>query len=163
LTDRHHWNAQLSTVCIDFAMLQELYQPSDRTSAVVLPANEFLDERCFDDERTAAGAFIRKHFSSQESNALRDLVHRELAQHNYESVATDKGITKKSYDIGTCVYLEQPLGHRVRIIFAAIASDREPRGLRADLSTIFKAVEEIKVQNRQSATGNSFRAAVGIR
>jgi len=85
---------------------------------------------------------------------LRDLVHRELAQHNYESIANSKGITKKRYDIGTCVYLEQPLGHAVRIIFAAIASDREPRGMRADLSTIFKAVEEIKckVANERLAT-----------
>src|SRR5258708_17687033 len=43
-----------SKLCIDFGLLQDLYSPLDQTSVVVLPANEFFDESCFSDERSAA-------------------------------------------------------------------------------------------------------------
>ncbi|HKN17495.1 MAG TPA: macro domain-containing protein [Candidatus Sulfotelmatobacter sp.] len=133
-----------SKLCVDFGMIQELYDPSDKRSAVVLPANEFFDDRCFTDERTAAGSFTQKYFSSEGVGRLRELVHRQLDGHTTESISVGSGEAKKSYGIGTCVYLGQPLGQPVRMIFAAIASDRPPHGLRAELSTVFRVTEEIK-------------------
>jgi len=133
-----------STLSVDFGLLQDLYNPLDIGSVAVLPANEFFDERCFRDERTAAGSFVGKYFSSQGANDLRDLVHCELDKRGYEHPAGDPATAKHSYGVGTCVYLGQPLGQPVRIIFAAGASDRQPHGLRVDLSTVFKVVEEIK-------------------
>ena len=133
-----------SKLCVDFGLLQELYSPLDQTSAVVLPANEFFDERCFSDERTAAGSFAGRYFSKQGIDDLKDLVHRELAGHPSEIVSTAQGQSRKSYGVGTCVYLGHPLTQSVRIIFAAIASDRAPHGLRVDLSTVFRTVEDVK-------------------
>jgi hypothetical protein len=133
-----------SSLSVEFGLLQELYQPSNRASAVVLPANEFFDERCFSDDRTAAGAFIGKYFSPRGASDLRDLVHLQLSGHASQSVPSGAGTSKQSYGVGTCVYLGQPLGQPVRMIFAAVASDRPPHGLKTDLSTIFKAVEEAK-------------------
>lgn len=133
-----------SKICVDFGLLQELYQPSDRTSVVVLPANELFDKRCFSDERTAAGAFILRYFSAQGSEQLRQLVHEALGARTFELIETASGTTEKAYGVGTCVYLGEPLAQPVRLIFAAVASDRPPHGLRTDLSTIFKAVEEAK-------------------
>jgi hypothetical protein len=49
-----------------------------------------------------------------------------------------------SFGVGTCVYLDRPLGSKYRLIFAAVASDRPPDGLRTDLSTIFKVIERIR-------------------
>lgn len=124
---------------IDFGALQDLYQPSDRNCAAVLPANEFFDDRCFNDERTAAGAFIRRHFAGPDVGRLHVYVHGELKSHEPAHIEE-----KLSYGVGTCVYVGEASGWPARAIFAAIATDRQPHGLRADLGTIFKAVEEIK-------------------
>jgi hypothetical protein len=130
-----------SKLGVCFGELQDLYDPSDQSSVVVLPANEFFDERCFHDARTSAGAFVGKYFP-QEANALKELVHRELtANHSRDAAIIGE---KKSYGIGTCVFLSNPLGRSVRIIFAAVATDRVAHGLRTDLSTVFKVVEEVK-------------------
>jgi hypothetical protein len=124
---------------IDFGALQDLYQPSDRNGVAVLPANEFFDDRCFNDERTAAGAFVRKHFSGLDVSRLHGYVHGELKNRKSSHVEG-----KLSYGVGTCVYVGETSGWLARAIFAAIATDRQPHGLRAELGTIFKAVEEIK-------------------
>ena len=42
------------------------------------------------------------------------------------------------------MYLDQPLGSKFRLIFAAVATDRAPDGLRTDLSTIFQVIERIR-------------------
>ncbi len=136
-----------SDLAVDFVLLQNLYQPSDRGSVAILPANEFFDERCFGDEHTAAGSFVAKYFPTQ-AKELRNLVHRELKENLHQSISFGPDITKQSYGVGTCVYLGQPLAQAVRIIFAAVASDRLPYGLRTDLSIIFKAVEEIKCNSQ---------------
>lgn len=124
---------------VQFGVLQELYQPADQLSVAVLPANEFFDERCFHDSHTAAGAFVAKFFP-QQASGLRDLVLRELARKSTETAIDGR----RSYGVGTCVYLPTPLGREMRLIFASVASDRAPHGLRTDLATIFKVVEEVK-------------------
>jgi hypothetical protein len=114
----------------------------DPLSVVVLPANEFFDERCFEDVRTAAGAFVTRHFPNQGSE-LQQAVRRQLGD-PVELVEKPGRTPLPSFGIGTCVYLDRPLGSKLRLIFAAVASDRPPDGLRTDLSTIFKVVEKIR-------------------
>jgi hypothetical protein len=130
-----------SELSVCFGALQDLYDSSDLSNVVVLPADEFFGERCFRDEGTSAGAFISKHFP-QDANALKKLVDRELSLNHSHAVAMIGD--KKSYGVGTCVFLSNPLGRPVRIIFAAVSTDREPHGLRTELSTVFRVVEEIK-------------------
>ena len=131
-------------IMVDFGLLQKLYKNADRGSVAVLPANEFYDDRCFNDERTVAGAFIREYFSIQQASSLRSLVGQKLLTHAAEMVEREEGRLEKSYGVGTCVYLEQPLGTPQRMIFAAVATDRPRQGLRTDLGTIFRAIEEIR-------------------
>ena len=130
-----------SELAVCFGALQDLYDPSDQDTVVVLPANEFFDERCFHDGQTAAGAFIGKYFA-QEASALKELVYWELTLRHSSDLAAIGD--RKSYGVGTCVYLSNPLGRPVRVIFAAVATDRVPHGLRTDLATVFKVVEEVK-------------------
>jgi hypothetical protein len=112
------------------------------SSVVVLPANEFLDERCFQDARTAAGAFVARHFPNQ-SGELQQAVRGRLGD-PLEFVERSGRPPAPSFGIGTCVYLDRPLGSNLRIIFAAVASDRPPDGLQTDLSTIFKVIERVR-------------------
>jgi hypothetical protein len=132
-----------SSLHVDFGSLQMLYSGDNSGSVVVLPANDFFDDRCFNDGRTAAGAFIQKHFPPGAAVGLRELVHAELTGKPYESIGA-AGESRRSYQAGTCVFLREPCGRPVLIIFAAVARDRQPHGLSTNLGTIFKAVEEIK-------------------
>src|SRR5579862_1974220 len=150
-----------STLAVEFGLLQDLYQPADSGSVVVLPANEFFDDRCFRDDRTAAGAFVGRYFSREGAERLKILVHKELNRRPAQTISTGAGTTLSSYGVGTCVYLSQPLGQPVRMIFAAIASDRVPHGLRADLSTIFKAVEQVKCELANERLSTLFTPLLG--
>lgn len=131
-------------ICADFGLLESIYDPRNENSVAVLPSNEFFDDRCFNDLRTAAGSFIRQYFNPQEANALKELAAQMLGSSRSERVQVRPGEFKESFGTGTCVYLDHPLGKPHRIIFAAVATDRQPLGPSANLGTIFTAVEEIK-------------------
>lgn len=131
-------------ISVDFGLFQKLYKDGDPGTAVVLPANEFYDDRCFNDERTVAGSFIRSHFSMPQAALLKGAVEQKLSSHPSKMVEREGGKLEKSYGVGSCVYLEQPLGTSHRIILAAVSTDRPRQGLRTDLGTIFKTIEEIR-------------------
>jgi len=129
-------------IFVDFGMIQDM-TIDPLSSAVVLPANEFFDERCFEDGRTAAGAFVLRHFPSR-AHHLQQLVRDSLANFPVELVERSGRAPLSSFGVGSCVYLHRPLDSQCRLIFAAVASDRPPDGLRTDLSTIFRVVERIR-------------------
>ncbi|HEX5483746.1 MAG TPA: TIR domain-containing protein [Terriglobia bacterium] len=129
-------------IFVDFGVLQNMDVQGEST-VVVLPANEFFDERCFEDVRTAAGAFIQRHFPTR-ARDLQRLVRHKLSGAAKEPVERSGRPALQSYGVGTCVYLDHPLGASLRLIFAAVATDRPPDGLRTDLSTIFKVIERIR-------------------
>jgi hypothetical protein len=128
-------------ILVDFAQLQNPDVDSFG-SAVVLPANEFFDERCFEDVRTAAGAFVQSHFPNR-TGELRQAVRDQLGD-PVELIEKPGREPLPSFGVGTCAYLDRPLGSKFRLIFAAVASDRPPDGLRTDLATIFRVIERIR-------------------
>jgi hypothetical protein len=132
-----------SDIFVDFGILQNLAGGFSNSSVVVLPANEFFDERCFQDVRTAAGAFVQEHFP-QRARELQQVVRDNLLDAPVELVERPGRTPLQSFGVGTCVYLDQPLGSKFRLIFAAVATDRAPDGLRTDLSTIFQVIERIR-------------------
>ena len=129
-------------IFVDFGMLQSMVVDAN-SSVVVLPANEFFDARCFEDVRTAAGAFIQEHFPKQ-ARELQQVVRDSLYDVPFELVERPGRPPLESFGVGTCVYLDHPLGSRFKLVFAAVASDRPPDGLRTDLSTVFKVIEKIR-------------------
>lgn len=128
---------------IDFGMLQDLPAAAQSGSVVVLPANEFFDQRCFRDVRTAAGAFVQRHFPG-EDELLQQSVLQKLAGSPVDRVETPGRPPLDSFRVGTCVYLERPLARPFGLILAAVATDRPPDGLRTDLSTIYQVIERVR-------------------
>jgi hypothetical protein len=128
-----------SGLFVDFGVLQNLYSPIEG-SVLVLPANEFFDDRCFNDVRTAAGAFIRSHFDVNQAVGLKHLVEQELKSRPSEPVPGRGDTQTKSYGTGTCVYLDHPFGTAYRLILAAVATDRPATGIRAEMASIFNAM-----------------------
>jgi hypothetical protein len=131
-----------SEMYVDFGVLEEIYSPADG-SVVVLPANEFFDDRCLNDVHTAAGSFIRHFFDPSQTAILRSLIEKALEARNFENVVRRDKRSMRSFGTGTCVYLDRPSGTQHRIIFAAVATDREDTGLRTEIASVFQVMREI--------------------
>lgn len=131
-----------SELYVDFGVLQEIYSPGEG-SVVVLPANEFFDDRCFNDVHTAAGAFIRHFFDASQASILRSSIEKNLEHRNVENIILRDNRILRSFGTGTCVYLDRPSGTQHRMIFAAVATDREDTGLRTEMASIFDVMREI--------------------
>jgi len=127
---------------VEFGVLQKLYTPGDGR-AVVLPANEFFDNRCFNDANTAAGGFIRSFFDTSQATTLKSLVDQQLADHPFQEVKRQNQRAAISYGTGSCVYLEHPFGTPHRIILSAVATDREDTGIRAEVASIFQVMKGV--------------------
>lgn len=54
--------------------------PAGEHDAVVLPANEYFDDECVRDERSALVAFVQKHFATRITE-LQVLIRDELQRH----------------------------------------------------------------------------------
>jgi Thoeris protein ThsA, Macro domain len=131
-----------SELHVDFGVLQDLYSPSDG-SVVVLPANEFFDDCCFNDMGTAAGAFIRTHFSADQAGILKSLVEQKLDDSPFKLIRRRDQEEARSYGTGTCIYLEPPFGTVRRIILGAVATDRPDTGLHTEMVSIFQVMAEV--------------------
>jgi hypothetical protein len=129
-------------IYVDFGVLQDLYLPIDGP-AVVLPANEFFDDRCFNDVHTAAGAFIRAAFDASQAGALKGLITKELEACDFEDILHKNTETLRSYGTGTCIFLDHPFGTPHRVILAAVATDREDTGLRTEMASIFHVMRGV--------------------
>ena len=108
----------------------------DEDAAIVLPANEFFDDVCMTDARSALGAFVKKHFGDGAVDALRELIRAELAG---KPSATVDG--REAYEIGTCVFLDRPLESRHRLILTAATTDRG--GTQGEISFVLEALKQI--------------------
>ena len=125
----------------------------DDTRAVVLPVNEFFDRECFDDARTAVGAFAGAHFPDQ-YDALHDLARQQLAGAPTDVVARRPGVMLPSYGAGKCIFLDRPLQSKHRLILAAVTTDRASTGLECEvpfLHQALKQIESILATNRMSS------------
>ena len=141
-------------VHIDFGVLQELYSPIDGP-AVVLPANEFFDDRCFNDVHTVAGAFIRAVFDASQAGNLKSVVAQKLESYNFECIERQNKEILRSYGTGTCIFVDHPFGTPHRVILGAVATDREDTGLRTEMASIFQVmhgVHQIVAKERNIST-----------
>lgn len=115
---------------------------SDNTSLIALPANEFFDDDCIDDSRSALGAFMQHHFKDKIPE-IQALVLAALANEPTEEVTKKPGQTAPSYGVGKCVFLDHPLSTRLRIAMVSVTTQRADVGLRADAAYVFAAASSL--------------------
>lgn len=124
-------------VRVAFGRLELMLEPAE-DCLMALPANEFFDDECIHDNRSALGAFVQHHFPGRTLD-LQALVAAALAGKVSSQVDKYPGETAASYGIGKCVYLENPLEKRVRLAMVAVTTQRANAGLQAKASYIFEA------------------------
>ena len=131
-----------SVINIIFGQIESIKRDID-TSLVVLPANEFFDDECINDKKSALGAFIQAEYPNQ-TDKIQDLINKKLETVPSENTEKETGVFQLSYGVGTGIYLDRPLSSNNRILFLSVTTKRAGEGLRAEMSYIFKAVNEIQ-------------------
>jgi hypothetical protein len=110
---------------------------------IALPANEFFDDECINDIRSALGAYLQYYFKDNIPK-IESLVKKLLQNESYQEVEKEPGILAPSYGVGKCIYLDRPLSSQHRIAMVSVTTKRANEGLRASPSYIFNAVDSIQ-------------------
>ena len=128
----------------------EQYRYDDPDSLVALPANEYFDDECIHDRRSALGAFMQHHFKDNITD-IQTLVQSRLSNEASTELEKTPGERAKSYGVGKCVFLDCPLSSNLRIAMAAVTTQRADCGLRADPAYIFDTATSLSrlVLNRR--------------
>jgi hypothetical protein len=116
---------------------------SDEDCLVALPANEFFDDDCIHDSRSALGAFMQHHFKNNIPD-IQALVRNALVNEPSEEVKNKPGNVASSYGVGKCVFLDRLLSSRLRIAMVSVTTQRADVGLRADAAYIFEAARSLQ-------------------
>jgi hypothetical protein len=116
----------------------------DQHAAVVLPCNEYFDDRCVDDTRSALGAFVNFAFQGQVAqfvSLMRDESRKRLGPGSREQKTEDEvGI---SYGVARCLLLMEPLGRKVTVALLSTTTQRVGQGLHSRISYLFDGMREL--------------------
>lgn len=135
-----------TTIEVSHGLIQDA--ASDEEIGIVLPANEFFDDDCVNDPKSALGAFVQ-HFFHGEVPAFQHLMAQALERRPTTLVEKRPGVTARSYGVGECVVLDRPLGRPLRILLVAVTTDRHPMGLHSDMRCLVDGVRNVLVEAHQ--------------
>jgi O-acetyl-ADP-ribose deacetylase (regulator of RNase III) len=139
-----HLQAQCkhAKISVFFGKIEEVANTSPN-SLVVLPANEYFDDECIHDTKSALGAYVRSVFPNQASD-VQLLITQDLAKSESAMVEKEPGIRQASYGVGSGVFLKKLLHSNQPVLFLAVTTKRAGEGLRAEMSYIFEAVKKMQ-------------------
>jgi hypothetical protein len=114
----------------------------DPGCVVALPANEFFDDDCIKDSRSALGAYIQHAFPDRIGDIQR-LIAQKLTNVPSELVEREPNERRRSYGVARCVYLEDPLSSGRKLMFVSVTTKRAGIGLRSEGRYLFAAMKAI--------------------
>jgi hypothetical protein len=121
-------------------------------SVIALPANEFFDDDCVTDKRSALGSFVQHHFGGR-LDEFGGLVARERRQFRPTLVERESNLYAESYGVGTSLWLDAPLGSPLKLILSAVTRKRVGEGLKSEPAYLFAAVRSIcRIMNDKRLT-----------
>lgn len=112
--------------------------------AVALPCNEYFDDECARDKRSALGAYLGKKFDGQ-IDAFLALMRQEAKSSLGEGVERRKTSkeTGLSLGVGRCVLLVGPLSKSVTVALVSTTTQRADQGLSGRLSYLFDGMSDL--------------------
>jgi len=113
-------------------------------TAIVLPCNEYFDDRCAGDTKSALGAYVNRVFEGQAAafvSLIQDECHKKLGA-GAEQQKTDEE-RAKSFGVGRCVLLLNPLGRSVPVALVSTTTQRASQGLAGQISYLFAGMREL--------------------
>lgn len=116
----------------------------EQGAAIVLPVNEYFDDRCVGDTRSALGAYVNRMFEGQAAafaSLIKDECLRKLGP-GIERQKTDDE-RAESFGAGRCLLLIKPLGGVVPVALVSTTTQRAGQGLAARISYLFDGMREL--------------------
>jgi hypothetical protein len=122
------------------------YAPEAGT-VIVLPCNEYFDDECAGDTRSALGAYVNHAFDGQ-VQAFISLVKEECKKKLGQAVLQQKTVDERveSFGPGRCVLLFKPLGRSVTLALVSTTTQRAGQGLAGRISYLFDGMREMGVK-----------------
>jgi|SRR5882672_884854 len=113
-------------------------------TAFVLPCNEYFDDRCVGDTRSALGAYANRIFEGQAA-ALNSVIKGECRKKLGKGVEQQKTEDERSesFGAGKCLLIQRPLGSVVPIALVSTTTQRASEGLAARISYLFDGMREL--------------------
>lgn len=116
----------------------------DKGTVVVLPCNEYFDDRCAGDTKSALGSYVNQVFNGDVSSfisQLQDECRRTLgAGCVQQKTNEDRAV---SFGVGRCVLLRKPLGSPVPVAVVSTTTQRASEGLAARISYQFESMRNL--------------------
>jgi hypothetical protein len=122
----------------------EEYDDSTRATAVVLPCNEYFDDRCVDDTGSALGAYVNRTFEGQVP-AFLSLMKNECKKRFISGTQEQKTEDEcaESFGTGRCLLLVKPLGRAKPIALVSTTTQRVGQGLESRISYLFDGMRAL--------------------
>jgi len=113
-------------------------------AAIVLPCNEYFDDRCVGDTRSSLGAYANRMFEGKltELSTFIGAECRKKLGKGDEQQKTDEE-RAESFGVGRCLLLTRPLGSAATIALVSTTTQRAGEGLAARISYMFEGMREL--------------------
>lgn len=111
---------------------------------VALPCNEYFDDRCVSDTRSALGAYVNRVFTGQVTqfvSLMKDECGRKLGKGVEEQKTDDE--RAESFGAGRCILLTNPLNRSGTLALVSTTTQRAGQGLAARISYLFVGMGEL--------------------
>jgi hypothetical protein len=117
---------------------------TDSGTVVVLPCNEYFDDECAADAKSALGAYVNRVFIGQVDQFISLLLKECRAQlgPGREEQKTN-AVRATSFGAGKSLLLSKPLGRPVHIAVVSSTTQRAGEGLSARISYLFDGMQDL--------------------
>lgn len=128
-------------MCVRFGDIRH-YDSKEPGTVVALPANEFFDDDCISDTRSALGAYMRSAFPDK-IGEIQKLISQKLANVPSELVEREPNERARSYGVANCVCLKNALSSGRNVMFVSVTTKRAGIGLRSEARYLFAAMKAV--------------------
>jgi hypothetical protein len=138
-----HWTAVSGCeIRVEYGRIEN-YEP-DAGTAIVLPCNEYFDDRCVGDTRTALGAYVNRVFDGHAPEFV-SLVSEECRKKLGVGVEQQKTDDERavSFGAGRCLLLTKPVGRSISVALVSTTTQRAGHGLASRISYLFDGMRDL--------------------
>jgi hypothetical protein len=121
--------------------------PQEPAITIVLPCNEYFDDDCAHDPRSALGACVNRVFKGQ-ADAFVSLMKEESRRQLGPGERQKKTHQEDGESLGTgqCVLLDSPLNRSVPVALVSTTTQRAGEGLAARISYLFDGMRNLAMR-----------------
>jgi len=118
--------------------------PIETGVVVVLPCNEYFDDKCVSDTASALGAYVNRVFEGQVEtfvSLVKEECLKRLGPGNEQQKTEDERAW--SFGIGKCLMMTKPLGRSLSVALVSTTTQTAGEGLSARISYLFVGMLEL--------------------